>query len=131
MAHINATNHQSETEVPADKAKVATLAGILAAIGASSCCIVPLLLFSFGISGAWIGQLTALEPYKPIFMLLAGGFLAYGYWRVYKTRQAKCAPGTACARPQSNRLVMSGLVAATMLVLLSLFWPLLVPIILS
>ena len=38
--------------------------GALGAILASSCCIVPLLLLSLGISGAWIGNLTALEPYK-------------------------------------------------------------------
>ena len=34
--------------------------GILGALAASSCCIVPLILFSLGIGGAWIGNLTAL-----------------------------------------------------------------------
>lgn len=36
--------------------------GILGAIAASSCCILPLVLFSLGIGGAWIGNLTALAP---------------------------------------------------------------------
>ncbi|WP_419523761.1 mercuric transporter MerT family protein [Lentibacter algarum] len=26
-----------------------------------------MILFSLGVSGAWIGNLVALEPYKPIF----------------------------------------------------------------
>ena len=32
---------------------------------ASACCVVPLVLVTLGISGAWIANLTALEPFKP------------------------------------------------------------------
>ena len=46
-----------------------TLAGaVLAGIGASACCVGPLLLLSMGIGGAWIVHLTALEPYRPVFL---------------------------------------------------------------
>jgi len=38
------------------------LAGGLAALLASVCCIGPLLLIMLGVNGAWIGNLTALEP---------------------------------------------------------------------
>jgi mercuric ion transport protein len=41
------------------------VAGILSAIGASICCVGPLVLLALGISGAWIGSLTVLEPYRP------------------------------------------------------------------
>jgi MerT mercuric transport protein len=44
------------------------IAGILSAIGASICCVGPLVLLALGVSGAWIGSLTALEPYRPIFI---------------------------------------------------------------
>jgi mercuric ion transport protein len=43
-------------------------ASALAAIVGSLCCVAPLLLLTLGISGAWIGQLTALEPYRRIFI---------------------------------------------------------------
>jgi hypothetical protein len=43
-------------------------AGALAAIVGSLCCVAPLVLLTLGISGAWISQLTALEPYRPIFI---------------------------------------------------------------
>jgi hypothetical protein len=46
--------------------------GVLGALAASSCCILPLVLFSLGISGAWIGNLTALAPYKPYFAAATG-----------------------------------------------------------
>ncbi len=45
--------------------------GILAALGASSCCILPLVLFGLGASGAWIGNLTAMAPYQPVFVAVA------------------------------------------------------------
>lgn len=52
--------------------------GLIGAILASSCCIVPLVLVTIGVSGAWIGTLTALEPYKPLF---AGATLIFSGWR--------------------------------------------------
>jgi mercuric ion transport protein len=42
--------------------------GVLGALAASSCCILPLVLFSLGVSGAWIGNLTRLAPYQPVFI---------------------------------------------------------------
>ena len=49
----------------------ALAAGGLAAILASTCCLGPLVLITLGFSGAWIGNLTALEPYRPIFIGVA------------------------------------------------------------
>jgi len=46
----------------------------LAAIVGSLCCVAPLVLLTLGISGAWISQLTALEPYRPIFI---GGMVVF------------------------------------------------------
>jgi hypothetical protein len=42
--------------------------GLLGALAASSCCILPLVLFSLGVSGAWIGNFTRLAPYQPYFI---------------------------------------------------------------
>ena len=50
-----------------DGAALLSVGGILAALGAASCCVIPFALFLAGVSGAWIGNLTALEPYQPIF----------------------------------------------------------------
>ncbi|SHF20756.1 mercuric ion transport protein [Ruegeria intermedia] len=116
---------------PADDGKSARLAaagGILGAIAASTCCIIPLILFSLGVSGAWVGNLTALAPYKPIFITVTLGFLGYGYWMVYRKPRA-CAEGEACARPLPNRLVKTALWASTVLVLIALFWNWIAPVI--
>lgn len=55
--------------MPRDADKQGTLAvGGLAAVLASACCLGPLVLVSIGLSGAWIGQLTRLEPLLPWFL---------------------------------------------------------------
>ena len=131
--------HTTETcdEVPDDgarKTRLIAAAGVLGALAASSCCIVPLLLFSAGVSGAWIGNLTALAPYKPVFITITLGFLGYGFWMVYR-KPKPCADGATCARPLPNTVVKSALWASTLLITIALFWnqiaPVLAPLLLG
>jgi len=89
--------------------------GIVGAVAASSCCILPLVLFSLGISGAWIANFTALAPFKPYFAAGTIALLGYGYYLVYVRPKQACADGS-CARPLPNRLVKSSLWIATVLV---------------
>ena len=105
--------------------------GVLGAIAASSCCIIPLILFGLGVSGAWIGSLTRLAPYQPGFIAATLGFLGGGYWLVYRDSQRSCAEGEVCARPLPNRLVKTALVAATVLVLAALCFDFIAPLLLN
>ena len=120
-----------ESAATDDKTKTRLIAagGILGALAASSCCVIPLVLFSLGISGAWMGNLTALTPYKPFFIAITLGFLGYGYYLVYRKPKVACADGSACARPLPNRVVKGSLWIATALVLTAFAWPLIIPII--
>ncbi|MGH7840699.1 MAG: mercuric transporter MerT family protein [Candidatus Binataceae bacterium] len=111
--------------------RLTALGGIFGAIAASSCCIAPLVLFSLGVSGAWIGNLTALAPYQPYFIAATLACLGYGYWLVYRRKNSACAEGEACARPLPNRFVMFGLILATILVAGALAFDLLAPLILK
>jgi len=110
------------------KTRLIAAGGILGALGASACCVVPLILFSLGISGAWISNLTALAPYKPIFITITFGFLGYGYWLVYR-KPAECADGSACARPLPNKLVKTALWSSTVLVMIATFWTWIAPVV--
>src|SRR5882757_1734683 len=85
-------------------------AGLLGALATSSCCILPLVLFSLGVSGAWIGNFTQLAPYQPWFIAATTAFLGYGYWLVYRPSKPACAGGGTCMRPLPNRLVKAGLI---------------------
>ncbi len=78
------------------------IAAVLAAIGASLCCVAPLVLLALGISGAWISYLTALEPYRPIFVSITLIFLFLAFRKLYLLPQ-QCAPDDACAIPSTLR----------------------------
>lgn len=116
MSHVEVPTSPFATTVTRTPERVALLGGILGALGAASCCVVPFALFSFGVSGAWIGNLTALAPYQPLFALGAMGFVGYGAYRFYRRRQTECAPGTYCASPRSDLVARIGLIAATVMV---------------
>src|SRR6266702_1982164 len=94
--------------------------GLLGALAASSCCILPLVLFGLGVSGAWIGNFTQLAPYQPYFIAVTLAFLAGGYWLVYRSSRIACTDGAACARPLPNRLMKAGLIIATVLIVAAL-----------
>jgi mercuric ion transport protein len=80
--------------------KGSLVAGALAALAASLCCVGPLVLLALGIGGAWIGTLTALEPYRPIFIGLTVLSLGLAFRKLYLVPQV-CTPGTSCADPRA------------------------------
>jgi mercuric ion transport protein len=100
----------------------ALLTGGLAAVLASSCCLGPLVLITLGFSGAWIGNLTVLEPYRPIFIGVAMVALLLAGWHIWRPAVA-CAPGDVCAVPQIKygyKLLFAVVLA---LVLIALVFP--------
>ena len=107
--------------------KLLTAGGVLGALAASSCCIVPLVLFGLGVSGAWIGNLTRLAPYQPYFLAATAACLGYGYWLVYRSGKRACADGEVCTRSLPNRVVETGLVLATILAVSALAFDFLAP----
>jgi mercuric ion transport protein len=108
-------------------ARVALLTGGLAALLASTCCLGPLVLLALGFSGAWIGNLTALEPYRPLFITAALAALLLAWRRLWRPAGI-CAPGTLCAVPRISHVYrwLFGVVAA--LVLVTLVFPYLAPL---
>lgn len=120
--------NQVTTPPQSSKSRVAAAGSLIAAVLASSCCIGPLLLVTLGVSGAWIGSLTALEAYQPIFVMITIAFLAFGYWQVYFKPKPVCSDGEVCAYPLSDRLIKTVLWVATILVALAMtidYWALL------
>ena len=94
--------------------------GVIGAVLASTCCIGPLVLLTLGISGAWISNLTALEPYKPYVAAVALVFIGLGFRQVYFKARPACVEGTYCAKPESSRITKTALWLATLLVILAL-----------
>ena len=101
--------------------------GGLSAILASTCCLGPLILVMLGFSGAWIGNLRVLEPYRPVFIGGALVAMYFAYRRIYRPAQA-CTPGEVCSIPQmryTNKIIF-WVVAA--LILVALGFPYVMPL---
>jgi mercuric ion transport protein len=94
--------------------------GVIAAILASSCCVVPLVLLTLGVSGAWMGNLTALAPYQGYFIAATLLFVGAGFWYVYWRPKKACEEGSYCASPASDRVIKIALWFATTLIALAL-----------
>lgn len=101
-------------------------AGFVSAIGASACCVLPLVLVSMGIGGAWVAQLRALENFQWLFIGFALAAFGFAFYRLY-LRPAPCAPGTACDTPLTRRrqrmAFWTTLVAAKALLLAPFYAP--------
>lgn len=100
------------------------LGAVVAAVAASLCCVGPFVLLALGVSGAWIGQLTLFEPYRPLLMAVTLGLLGFAFYRVYRKPKAEvCEPGSYCANPRSDRINKTVLWVVTLLVLGLLAFP--------
>lgn len=105
-------------------------ASVLGAVLASACCVVPLVLFAVGIGGAWMANLTALAPYKPVFVVIAGGLILAGFISMRRRRRA-CDVDGYCSGRLSARLTTVALWFSTLLVLAVLVWPYLLSILMG
>lgn len=111
----------AEPETYARRRRTWLAAGsLLGAVLASACCIVPLVLVTIGVSGAWIGNLTALQPYRPYTAAVTLVLIGLGFWQVYFRRMPACEPGTYCTRPVSSNITKVALWSAAALVMLAL-----------
>ena len=100
-------------------------AGAASALGASTCCVLPLVLVSMGFGGAWIAQLRALEQFQWVFIGLAVAAFGYAFYRLY-VRPAPCGPETACTpamRRHQRVAFWATLVTAKALVLAPFYAP--------
>src|SRR5216683_1241912 len=100
----------------------ALFAGGIAAILASTCCLGPLILISLGFSGAWIGNLTVLEPYRPFFIIGSVVALFFAGRQIFRPAQL-CNPGEVCALPRERRIYKFLFSICAVLLLVALAYP--------
>jgi mercuric ion transport protein len=97
--------------------------GVFAAIGASLCCVVPLVLVTIGVGGVWVSSLTALEPLRPVFIVATAVLFVLAYRRLYLA-PAACEPGQVCAVPaiQRRQRMLFWVLALLAMVLIAFPW---------
>jgi len=100
--------------------------GVLGALAASSCCVLPLVLFTLGATGPWIGRLTALSPYQPYLLVGSVAAIGLGVFELRRRARGECSAGS-CATPR-RRFAKAALTFAAALVMLNLVWPRILPL---
>lgn len=111
--------------------RIVGIGSVLGALGASSCCVLPLALFSLGLSGAWLGRLTALAPLQPWMLGATAIFLATGFYLVYRRPRGACAADGVCVRPARRRLLVATLWTSAGLAAIAAAFPYLAPVLLD
>jgi mercuric ion transport protein len=85
--------------IPPKSTMPAIMVAAFAAVGASVCCVVPLVLVFMGISGAWIANLTAMDAWRPWFSAATLLCLALAFWNLYGP-SSRCLNDGVCVDPQ-------------------------------
>ncbi len=98
------------------------IGAVLAAIGASVCCVGPLLLLSLGIGGAWMSTLTSMETVRPFFFIISLIFIGLGYRKLYLIPDS-CEEGRACTVSEVKQRQRMIFWVGSVLILLLLAFP--------
>lgn len=77
-----------------------SLTAIIAAVGASLCCILPVAVVLLGLGSAALGAF--FEPFRPYLIGLTFAFLGFAFYQAYKPVKAECGPGQACVTPENR-----------------------------
>ena len=121
---IRASDHPRCSMASVSTEKASLIGGALAAIVASACCLGPFVLVTVGISGAWIANLGALEPYRPYALALALVCMGFAYRRIYRAQSAEACEGdTICAAPRTRTIYKVIFWAVSALVLVAFGFP--------
>lgn len=80
--------------------RIAKVGTVLSAVMASSCCWLPLLLLTVGVSGAGIA--ATLEAYRPAFIVVTFGFLAAAFYFTYRPRKSAATGDDCCAAERAE-----------------------------
>ncbi len=83
--------------------KAGLAAAVAAALGASICCIGPILAAFLGLTS--FGALVKYEPLRPLFAVITVAFLGTAFYFAYRRRPAEaCEPGSICATQGPTRV---------------------------
>lgn len=98
------------------------IGSMVAALGASACCLGPVLFSIIG-AGALGAASTRLEPLRPLFLGLTAVLLAGAVYVTYRGQAVEaCGPGDTC-RPATKRAGKVALWIATIITVLLVTFP--------
>jgi len=105
------------------KDKLATGSGLIVAVLASSCCIIPFIAGLIGVSVGSLGIFVVFEKFRIPLILVAIGFLAYAFYKVYRI-DTQCGPDGSCSvNPRVQRINKIMLWGFTIVAIVAMLFP--------
>jgi mercuric ion transport protein len=94
-------------------ATLLTLGGVAAAFGAASCCGLPFLLATVGVSSAWLtGIALVAAPHRPLLLWAGALCLTAGAVLLWRRQTGTVrATDAVCSRPAVRGLTVVGVIA--------------------
>ncbi|HXG27640.1 MAG TPA: mercuric transporter MerT family protein [Nevskiales bacterium] len=105
-----------------DRSTLSLVASVVAGLGASVCCVLPLVLVMAGLGGSYLATFRAFEPYRPFFVAVALVALYFAYRGIFRKTEV-CEPGQVCADPRVQRRRKTVFWAVAVLVVALLTFP--------
>ncbi len=89
---------------------VLTTGGVVAAFGLASCCALPVLLGTAGLSTAWLGTFAVLSaPHRLLLIVTASVCLLAASLLLVRQHTRRCSPDAFCSRPLVRNLNIAAL----------------------
>lgn len=99
---MKADNATAQPDLERVDSKRLLALGSVGALVTSTCCVLPFILVTLDLGGAWLAYLHALYPYRWLFIGLASVSLAIAWRRLYRPRNG-CDEVELCASPTVRR----------------------------
>jgi len=114
------------------KETLLTGGSIIGALLASGCCVIPFVLFSLGVGGAWMSNLRVLEPYSLYFIIFSLALALTGLYVMKRKKiNQECSTDGYCETVVADRVRSIVLWGSIFLIGLALAWPKLLPLFLG
>lgn len=111
---------QSDAEVARAGRGVAT-GGLIASVAvflSATCCVLPMIVVTAGLGGAWVALLGTLFDYRYVFLTVSVLLVAFGWGVLYRRRatlQKACADGL-CSSARTSRSALVVLSISTLFI---------------
>ncbi|MCB5945135.1 mercuric transporter MerT family protein [Acidocella sp. KAb 2-4] len=96
------------------------MSGLGAAFGVASCCGLPFLLATAGLSSAWLSGIALFAaPHRPLLLAMTALCLTAGAGLLWRRQPAgACATGAVCAKPMVRGMTIISLIAGLVLLVI-------------
>lgn len=121
---MNQSTMTSETNLVKAKGLLSSVGSLIPSFFVSTCCLGPTVYVLFGVSVGGLSVFAPLEPYRPVFMVVAVALLGYAFCHLYVQPPAFACVENGRSSLRTHRLLFW---VASIVFLVAALYPLVLP----